>query len=1051
MRFIVLAMIFTLSMSLVFAADIELTAPLGGDDDGSSREYYGGTLGTTVDIEWETALSCGAGSDAVIIEFSDDDGTTWSILTSTASVSDLTYGWDVSSLTDGSGYMTRLSSSCNVPDEISGSFSLDTTAPIADLANLTIDEGDDLTLDATASDDATSPLVSFTYTINSVEYLSGAVSTDTLDLTWEDLADYSITNDGTYTIEVEVEDASGNTHSDSATLTVENSEATVEITYPNGAEEVTSFIDVTAEVSDPVDTSFTCEYFIVENASTSPVETSLGSQSCTTGTDTFSFDSSAYTDSTDIEIKVEVDDGTDVTQDYSDASFTIDNTAPTLSIDLLSSIYESDEATLVFHPSDNVSGFDNSDSFEIDWDDGTVETTDSETLTHSYIEDGTYTIEVTVTDDVGLSVTDTLLLTVINVAPVIDSLTCTATILEGESIDLDIEFSDVGVEDTHELGIDWDDLSTTNITVPTSSYEMNSTHTYDQDGTYVIEATVTDDDGGSSTVSYCTVIVTNVAPTVEITSHTDGEYLTGTQSIEWDVFDVGISDAVEMEVFYALATATTSCGDASEWTSIDYYIATSPVDGSFSYSWDTTTVSDGDYDLCVFVEDHADSSDDTISITIDSTIPEVYGPEVSYDHFQSDSYVYFTASASDIDGGIVSAVVEIYDEDGDLVSSTAMDASDDTFEDDDFEGLESWILIDSSSYLDGVYTYIIWVTDLAGNENDEDDLVVGTFIVDASAGTPSYTDDEIDALLAVLEDDITSLETDLTTLDSELDDLSDLVDTNSDDITSLESNLSDLSDEVDTLSDSISDLETEDASLQSQIDDLTSDLTSLESDLTSLESDLSDLETEFDAYTSFTISQTSDTSDSDGDFSVTVSTTSSAACTIADVFDSSVTTTTSAATSHTLTVSDADLGMQIYSVTCTDSTYGFSKETTAYVNVVGFYNLFIADGGNDGFLARIQRFVLSYAELIEAGLSSYDVDTVLTSTDGPSDMQLNATEDVDMLWAYNGTTWSSYNVSNSTGDFGGFDATDVPVYYWVTLEDSAAGKAIIHQDGKNKR
>jgi hypothetical protein len=92
--------------------------------------------------------------------------------------------------------------------------------------------------------------------------------------------------------------------------------------------------------------------------------------------------------------------------------------------------------------------------------------------------------------------------TVNNVAPVIDSAT---SVLVGADVDVEVEFSDVGTQDTHVVTVNWGDGSSEG--VAHLNGEASASHSFLQFGTYDVTVTVTDDDTGSATSDVMTLIV----------------------------------------------------------------------------------------------------------------------------------------------------------------------------------------------------------------------------------------------------------------------------------------------------------------------------------------------------------------------------------------------------------------------------------------------------------------------------------------------------------------------------------------------------------------
>ncbi|MHA2007754.1 MAG: PKD domain-containing protein [Promethearchaeota archaeon] len=147
------------------------------------------------------------------------------------------------------------------------------------------------------------------------------------------------------------------------------------------------------------------------------------------------------------------------------------------------------------------------DTHTIEWDFGDGNTaTGTLTPTHAYGDNGKYRVKLRVVDDDGGVDSDTLLVIVNNVAPIVQAGE-DKSVDEGESISFSGSFSDPGNLDTHSIIWDFGDG---NIAIDT----LNPSYTYEDNGVYTVTLTVTDDDGA---IGYDTlvIIVNNVAPTVQ--------------------------------------------------------------------------------------------------------------------------------------------------------------------------------------------------------------------------------------------------------------------------------------------------------------------------------------------------------------------------------------------------------------------------------------------------------------------------------------------------------------------------------------------------------
>ena len=133
---------------------------------------------------------------------------------------------------------------------------------------------------------------------------------------------------------------------------------------------------------------------------------------------------------------------------------------------------------------------------------------------HTYVDDGTYTVTVTVADDDGGSATIDLTFAVANQAPVVDAFSDLNGV-EGMSLEFFTTFTDAGIFDTHTAVISWSDGSTSNGFVSEANGQgmVGATHIYADNGVYPLTVTVTDNAGDQGT-STATATVANAAPVV---------------------------------------------------------------------------------------------------------------------------------------------------------------------------------------------------------------------------------------------------------------------------------------------------------------------------------------------------------------------------------------------------------------------------------------------------------------------------------------------------------------------------------------------------------
>ena len=194
-----------------------------------------------------------------------------------------------------------------------------------------------------------------------------------------------------------------------------------------------------------------------------------------------------YTDNGAFTVTLTVTDDLGAT-DMDTAVVTVANVAPTAGTDGPQSGDEG--SALAFNAT--VSDPGSSDTHDFSWDFGDGGTGSGPTVSHTYADNGAYTVTVTVTDDDGDSDAAQTAATVANVVPTADAGGPYAGVA-GTAMPCSGGVSDPGSADTHTFSWDFGDGG--------SGTGRTPTHTYAAAGSYTVTLTVTDDDGDSDTDS----------------------------------------------------------------------------------------------------------------------------------------------------------------------------------------------------------------------------------------------------------------------------------------------------------------------------------------------------------------------------------------------------------------------------------------------------------------------------------------------------------------------------------------------------------------------
>jgi PKD repeat protein len=293
----------------------------------------------------------------------------------------------------------------------------------------------------------------------------------------------------------------------------------------------------------------------------------------------------------------------------------VNNVAPTLELGPDQIVNEGDTVTFGAETFSDPGSADILMAF-IDWGDGTVENVqvsqnDGSPLgNHVYMNNGTFTVSITITDDDGGSVNDTLSVVVNNTAPVVDG-GGDQTTSENDLFTLIATFTDASNTDTHTATIDWDDgspIETATLDETDGSGEVSGSHVYQEVGTYILTVTVTDNDSDSGSDTLTITVVPNVAPVVDAGADRTAE--------EGDVINIlaTFTDPESVDTH----TATIDWGDGTpvETGILNQSIGT--VSGSHVY------VDDGAYTVTVTViDDDGGVGTDSLNVTVNNTAPTV--------------------------------------------------------------------------------------------------------------------------------------------------------------------------------------------------------------------------------------------------------------------------------------------------------------------------------------------------------------------------------------------------------------------------------------------
>lgn len=405
---------------------------------------------------------------------------------------------------------------------------------------------------------------------------------------------------GTYTTTLTVIDDDGTSHSTSQTLEVDNAAPTADFTWTPESPSTADEVSLKADGSSDPDGSISSYSWDLDDDGTQD-QTGLNI------THTFPDDgiypvSLTVTDNQGRSVSVEKN--VDVSNQLPSASFTYTPDTPETLTDV------SFDGSGSSDPDGSISSY--------SWDFGDGNTATGESVQHSYADNGTYTVELTVVDNDSGSNTTSQTITVQNQGPVAEFTWMPTNPRPDSTITFDGANSFDADGTLTSFSWDFNNDGTQDAT------GSSPTHTFTDSGDYPVSLTVTDDDGATNSTTQ-TVSVVNSSPSVSLSCD---------------------DPALTNQTVTCTATASDPDGDPLSYTWGGSFTGTSSQE-SRSFS------DDGSYSVSVTVDDgNGGTASDNGTVVINNRPPN---PDIAFSPSApgvNESITFDGSGSSDPDGSI---------------------------------------------------------------------------------------------------------------------------------------------------------------------------------------------------------------------------------------------------------------------------------------------------------------------------------------------------------------------------------------------------------------